>query len=855
MKQILYFHEIDKSMLPLVGGKGANLGEMTRAGFPVPKGFCLTTAVYDAFAEGLQLENLSGEKARSILGKRGLPARVEAQIHQALKEFPAGTLFSVRSSATAEDLPHASFAGQQDTYLNVRVADIAKAVKDCFISLYTDRAVSYRQQNGISKPSMSVVVQEMVASDASGVMFTADPVSGNRTRLVIDAVFGLGEDIVSGLVSPDRIVYDRKSKSVLSKEVAKKEFAIRPAEGGETVREEIHSEEPVLSDMEIRKLVVLGEALEDHYGQPQDVEWAIQDGDLYLLQTRAITSLYPVPTFEDSKYHFLYNMGYQQMNPKAMPAMALDCFCGATNIRGDDLLKYKPGVFRPVGQHLFVDLSTVLWVKPLRKFYMQKASAIIDPYIGPAVEELLARGEKLHHPDPAFSKALTKAARAFPAANLSKDPAKTAEDMVAALKQRSDRAIAEINGADGPSAMQVIFKNCFIFDFFLGHFLPTLLPSILALKHLQDVEAKTGCEGQFTKDIQIGNAGNAVTEMNLCLGDLADLAAGDAEIMGLLRGGGEDLQEKLLAREDAFGEAYRSFMDQYGFRCAGEIDVSQPRWREDPSTLIAQILAMAKDKEPGSHRKDYEEKNRRAFEQGEALIQEIERQLGGRAAKNARADLDRFRAYYPKREHLKYYWMRIFNAVRAKLLEIGETLVAEELIDSKEDIMHLHMRDVYEGLIAEIDLRPQVEQNRMEYNRVSRLTPPRILTSEGEVVMGSLSRDGLPEGALIGAGVSSGRVEGVAKVITDPAGASIEKGEILIAPFTDPGWTPLFVDAAAVVTEIGGALTHGAVVAREYGIPGVVGVTGATKRIRSGQRVRVDGTDGYVLVLGEGEAE
>ena len=258
MKQILFFHEIDKSMLPLVGGKGANLGEMTRAGFPVPKGFCLTTAVYDAFAEGLQLENLSGEKARSILAKRGLPARVEAQIHQALKSFPAGTLFSVRSSATAEDLPHASFAGQQDTYLNVRASGIAKAVKDCFISLYTDRAVSYRQQNGISKPSMSVVVQEMVASDSSGVMFTADPVSGNRTRLVIDAVFGLGEAIVSGQVSPDRIVYDRKSKSILSHEVAKKEFAIRPAEGGETVREEIQSEEPVLTEMQIRKLVIRG---------------------------------------------------------------------------------------------------------------------------------------------------------------------------------------------------------------------------------------------------------------------------------------------------------------------------------------------------------------------------------------------------------------------------------------------------------------------------------------------------------------------------------------------------------------------------------------------------------------------
>ena len=304
MKQIVFFHEIDKTMLPLVGGKGANLGEMTRAGFPVPKGFCLTTEVYEAFAAGLQLEGLTGEKARSILEKRGLPARCEAQIQHALKQFPNGTLFSVRSSATAEDLPYASFAGQQDTFLNVAAKDVAKAVKNCFVSLYTDRAVSYRRQNGIEKPSMSVVIQEMVASDSSGVMFTADPVTGNRTKLVIDAVFGLGEAIVSGLVSPDRIVYDRKSQSTLSEEIAKKEFAIRPLPGGETRREEIQSEEPVLTEMQIRKLVILGEALEDHYGHPQDVEWAFQDGRLYLLQTRAITSLYPVPEFQDSKFHF-----------------------------------------------------------------------------------------------------------------------------------------------------------------------------------------------------------------------------------------------------------------------------------------------------------------------------------------------------------------------------------------------------------------------------------------------------------------------------------------------------------------------------------------------------------------------
>lgn len=849
MKQILFFNEIDQTMLPQVGGKGANLGEMTRAGFPVPKGFCLTTAVYDAFAEGLQLEGMTGEKARGVLAKRGLPARCEAQIRQALKNFPAGTLFSVRSSATAEDLPYASFAGQQDTYLNVKPENVAKAVRNCFISLYTDRAVSYRRQNGITNPGMSVVVQEMVASDASGVMFTADPVSGNRCRLVIDAVFGLGEAIVSGLVSPDHIVYDRKSKSILSTEIAKKEFAIRPLPDGETEREVIQSEEPVLTQQDIRKLVILGEALEDHYGQPQDVEWAIRDGSLYLLQTRPVTSLYPAPDFEDGKFHFLYNMGYQQMNTNAMPAMALDCLCGATNIRRDDLMNYKPSLFRPVGQHLFIDLSTIMWVKPLRKFYMQKASRIIDPYLGPATEELMSRGNKLHHPDAAVSAAFSRAARRFTKVNSSKDPAKTAADMVGTLRQRSDSAITKIGAASSADALQVIFKSCIVVNSLMDPFLPTLLSGITALRHLEELEEKMGCKGRYTKDLQIGNEGNAVTEMNLQLGDLADLAAADPQLLQLLRGGGDDLQEKLIGRQDDFGNAYREFMRQYGFRCAGEIDISKPRWLEDPSALIMQIAAMAKDKEPGSHRREYETKNQLARKQAEALIREIEQKLGKRSARNARADLERFRAYYPKREHLKHYWMRTFDAVRMKLLEIGEELAENDQIDCREDIMHLRMPDVNDALMTEEDLRPLVEKNRTEYSRVSRLTPPRILTSEGEVIMGALSGEGLPENALVGVGVSGGSVEGIAKVITDPSGASVEKGEILVAPLSDPGWTPLFVDAAAVVLEIGGALTHGAVVAREYGIPGVVGVTDATKQIRTGQKIRVDGTDGYVLIL------
>ncbi len=350
MKLVAFFNEIDKTMGAQVGGKGANLGEMTQAGFPVPPGFCLTTAVYDAFAEGAQLDGLSGEEARAVLAGRGLPAECSTALDEALKAFPAGTLFSVRSSATAEDLAYASFAGQQDTYLNVAPEDLADAVKHCFASLYTDRAVSYRQQNGIENPSMSVVVQKMARSDSSGVMFVADPVSNKRGTLVIDAVFGLGEAIVSGLVSPDHIEYDKTADKIVSQDIAHKSFAIRPLPDGGTVRDDIESDEPVLTEAQIRQVADLGIRLEAHYGVPQDAEWAFEGDELYCLQTRAITSLYPVPDpFPDGKFHFLYNMGYQQMNTKAMPKMALDFLVGAVNLGDADLLKHEPMLVYEVG--------------------------------------------------------------------------------------------------------------------------------------------------------------------------------------------------------------------------------------------------------------------------------------------------------------------------------------------------------------------------------------------------------------------------------------------------------------------------------------------------------------------------
>lgn len=844
---ILFFQDIDSEMISLVGGKGVHLGGMMRAGFPVPRGFCLTTKVYDEFAAGLELDGLDGEEARKKLAGRHLSAACLEKMQEVLGQFSENTFFSVRSSATAEDLSYASFAGQQDTYLNVGIGDLAEAVKNCFISLYTDRAVSYRRQNEIFAPGMAVVVQQMVCSEASGVMFSADPVSGRRTLLVIDAVFGLGEAVVSGLVSPDHIEYDKIRNTVTKENIACKDFAICPAAGGGTWRKELKSREAVLSARQIHELASLGKRLEEQYGCPQDVEWAIEEGKIYCLQARAITSLYPAPVFTDGKFHFLHNLGCHQMYTKAMPMMALDCLMGAINPGEPDLLKYKQSFIYEVGQHCFVDISQMFRLKFMRDALMERMLPVTDPLAVSAVRELLERKPGLSRPSLKLTGLLIKSDKSRHMHH--KEPKALASETRRRMETWSRAVIEAFRNAKTESeAMRTLFRNVRVSDIIADPYKPMMHTGVHALRSLERIEDKMGCRGRWTKELQVGNEGNIVTEMGLHMGDLADFVAADACLRELLSAGGERLNETLLAREDAFGKSYREFMRLYGFRCAGELDISQPRWEEDPTPLIAQILTMARNKEQGSHRVEYKEKNEKAVRAGQDMLRTVKGKLGIREAEKVSRCLAQFQNLYPMREHFKYYWMRNFGEARRLLLRLGVEMARKGQLEKNTDIMHLHMMEVYQALESGDDLRLLVSQRKLEFERVSRMTPPRIITSEGEVLMGGLSGEGLPENALAGAGVSPGIAEGVAKVVIDPKDAVMEKGEILIAPFSDPGWTPLFVDAAAVVMEIGGMLTHGAVVAREYGIPCVVGVMDATKKIRTGQKVRVDGTSGYVEV-------
>lgn len=336
---VLYFDTISAADLAKVGGKGANLGELTRAGFNVPPGFCVGTSAFSHFmAEATQdiyaaLENVTlndiqqlrqvGNEVRTHLKRIPLPEDVADAVVEAWLKLGDDYAYAVRSSATAEDLPYTSFAGQQDTFLNVRGREtLLASVKACFISLFTDRAILYRMQNGFDhrKVALAAVVQRMVQSDVAGILFTADPVSGNRNIASIDASFGLGEALVSGLVSADLYQVDKKPYQITKRQIASKQIAIQPLDAGGTEQIELPEDErtrAALMDAQIIELARLGSQIEAHFGKPQDIEWALADSIFYIIQSRPITSLYPLPQPrpEDDTLHVYASLSHQRRRP------------------------------------------------------------------------------------------------------------------------------------------------------------------------------------------------------------------------------------------------------------------------------------------------------------------------------------------------------------------------------------------------------------------------------------------------------------------------------------------------------------------------------------------------------------
>ncbi|MEK5416817.1 phosphoenolpyruvate synthase [Paenibacillus sp. FSL L8-0708] len=867
---VLGFQEVDNTQLLLVGGKGLNLGKLSQIeGIQVPEGFCITTVGYHQALEQNQtyhalLDQLTmlkvedrdqiGEisrKIRQIIVEAEIPSDVVKAVSHYLTQLGDEHAYAVRSSATAEDLPHASFAGQQDTYLNIiGIEAILQHISKCWASLFTDRAVIYRMQNGFdhSQVYLSVIVQRIVFPQASGILFTADPITSNRKLLSIDASFGLGEALVSGLVSADG--YKVQQEKIVDKRIATKKLAIYGLKEGGTETRQIEldqQETQTLTEHQILQLARIGRQIEAYFGCPQDIEWCLAEDTFYIVQSRPITTLFPIPEANDQENHVYVSVGHQQMMTDPMKPLGLAFYLLTT-----------PAPMRTAGGRLFVDVTPSLASSGSREMIIE-ALGKSDPLIKDALITIVERedfikfsadNEKASTP----SKRNTSLPPSDSQVQLENDPT-----IVSDLIKSNQASIEELQ--------QIIQtkSGAELFDFILEDmqqlkkilFNPQSMRVIMAAmdasawinEKINEWLGEKNAADTLSQSVQ----GNITSEMGLALLNLADVIRPYPEVIDYLQQvKDENFLNELVSFEGGqeTQDAFYDYLSKYGMRCTGEIDLTRTRWSEKPTTLVPMILSNIKNFKPNAGHRKFEQGRQEALKKEQELLDRL-KQLpdGEQKANETKRMIDLIRNFSGFREYPNYGMVNRYFVYKQALLKEAEQLVQAGVIPEKGDIYYLTFEELCEVVSTNKMDYQIISKRKEEYKLFEKLTPPRVITSDGEIIAGKYKRENLPTEAIVGLAVSSGVIEGRARVILNIEDADLENGDILVTLFTDPSWTPLFVSVKGLVTEVGGLMTHGAVIAREYGLPAVVGVENATKLIKDGQRIRVHGTEGYIEIL------
>lgn len=888
--------DLGSAPLLLVGGKALNLGKLTAAGFRVPRGFCLTTVAYrmaapaelDALAARLDAaqpdssnDGVTGDaeprpgqpvrpglaqpgpdlgelarQAREMIVTAPIPADVDAALRGAYAALGSRATVAVRSSATAEDLPFASFAGQQDSFLNISGADaVVESARRCWASLWTERAVAYRAANGIShrEVGLAVVVQDLITATSAGVLFTANPVTGTRTETVIDASAGPGLAVVSGSVNPDHFVVDTATGRVL----------LRSPKGTAGRRR------PSLDDALIRELTTLGDTVQRLFGTPQDVEWVIDAaGKIWVTQSRPITTLYPLPdpaaaeplgaetgAAADPRVYLCGTLLQGLTRP--LTPMGLSVLGSMRNRNG-------PWRYVNPGLRMYVDVTAMVRSRYGRR-YLLRMLPLADGRSGAVFPALLD--------DPRFGvrKRPPRRTRHGAGNAAARDPGAMAGlgltvRLLPSLLRAAVRPAAELRRAfDYGSRLETelvlpepatafgrldhaerILQNTVD-----GLILATLPgPSVgylmlaWARRLLRGIAAPRELEAVLR-----GLPNNVTTEMDLELWQLAvTIGAHDASHEVFLAHSPRELATlyKAGSLPAVAQTGLHGFLDRYGHRAVAEIDLGMPRWSEKPDHILGMISNYLHVVDP---EQAPDRQFARAEEHAEARIRSLVERARVRSRIRARVVefcLRRTRQLSGLRELPKFYIVLALAEMHRQLNAIGIELARSGAIAAADDVYFLEFDEVRVGLRG-ADLKGIVAGRHRLYDvELRRRRIPRLLLSDGTDVEAAVMAKSPASGALAGTPASAGTATGTVRVILDPVGAHLEPGEILVAPSTDPGWTPLFMTAGALVMEMGGVISHGAVVAREYGIPAVVGVPDATTRLRTGETVTVDGSAGTV---------
>ncbi|RQG94747.1 PEP/pyruvate-binding domain-containing protein [Natrarchaeobius oligotrophus] len=873
----------------LSGGKGANLAKLVSAGLPVPDGSCVTTAVYEELADDEEISAMIDDleatdpidterlreratELRDTIKTKELPEDVRESIEVQLEP---GISYVTRSSATAEDLPTASFAGQHSTVLDVSsLADVTDAVLDCMASLFTDRAVSYRARNEIAheEVSMCVVVQEMIDADASGVLFTADPLTGKRTVSSIDASTGLGEAVVSGTVTAEKVRVDRESGDILEYRAGVSgDDGSNPVGANEPVSDIENGGVPdaeddrVLTDEQVTTLVAYGEGIERSFGSPQDIEWSIADGQFWMLQTRPITTLSPLPEPrpDDDALHVYYSWNHRQGMTEVMPPFVVDYWSrtmdGLFDRFGSDP---ETGLSSATaGGMVYIDVTSLLQSDRLAPILLEGLNDFDRQAIAPLEAVREQRGDELAQSSMLRGTSLTQTASTI--GKLAPVVGETFGSILQGLvsssyervprraRQWADASAAEMirdirAGNSEAERLRIALETNDEFSW-------EAMERALKLWNVYFYRAALrrlcpNADDEF-EALERGLRENVTTAMMIELGDVTDVARDNPQVKRALEEGRSLDEIREVAGGEEFTAAFENFLDENGFRAPAEIEFSRPRYHEDPAPLLSTVRAKLETGEPGDHRTHVE----RLETEAKRAISRLERQASRERFGSVRRRLVRpfalrYRSYLSMREVTKYALSQLLDETRRQVLAAGEKLERDGRLEDANDVWLYDFDELLAELTnpntpTDVDL----DARRAEQFHHQQLRAPRVITSDGEIPRGSIASDVDTDG-LVGIPTASGVAEGHARVIEEPSDATLETGEILVAPHTDPGWTPLFLNAAGLVTNNGGKMTHGSIVAREYGIPSVV-VAGATEQIETGQRIRVDGNRGVVELL------
>lgn len=851
---IKWFKQIGDDDFKDVGGKGYNLSKMYNLGLKVPNGFVVTSKAYDAYVEKNKLQ----EKIDHILGskssnsdksqlikdcfKKELFSReLQKQIGSEFDKITSGRV-AVRSSSTVEDLPGMSFAGQYSTYLNVGEADLIEKVILCWQSLWNERAIGYRAKNNItSNFSHGVVVQEMIDSKLSGIIFTANPLSGIRSELLVNSSYGLGEAIVSGEVNPDQYTIDKMSGAIIKEEIGLKEILCQYGSNG---IEYVPVDEAMraissLKQIHVQSIVKEAAKVQDYFGTPQDIEFAIDNNDqFYIVQSREITSLFPIDNFvQDGKLRAYLSVNTVMLGMKEpFTPLGFDVFSHTLpTIINVMTCRKKPidsSFVKQTGGRIFADISYLLSSKFIGKQFAKAFSGNDLPLEDTMNRMIHQHGKQFTHQGIKFKIPWGILKYSFgmmgSMMKVSKIPL---EERYNQMKAIGETLIQDhINKASNLKTIDEkleFIKVAIVEAFKLSQKQALYCTAYMNLPKIEKTLSKMYKDKFDLTLITQSFPGCITVEMGMALNHLAKYF---------------DTQQIELTKDHP---KLKEFLAKFGHRSTIELDLGIKRWSEDPEYIINLIKSYMVDQMYDRNIVDIQEKAEKAEELVEEIYQTLKVDKGERKAKKIKQMMIGYRIAAGMREYPKFDIVRMLAIARRVMLDLGKMYQAEGLIDEVEDIFYLRVEDIR----SKQGLKQTILNNKAAYQKeLSRTTIPRIVINTGETYYSGHKID--PNSKVLqGMPLSAGVYEGRVRVVFDPSTSELQEGEILVTESTNPAWTPLFISAKGLIMEYGGPVSHGGIVAREYGIPAVVGIPSATEMLKDGQRVRIDGEAGTVEIL------